>query len=563
MNKLSLLAILLTLIACGKSPEKPADGFGGELKDISAQAGISFHHDAGENGSYFIPEQVGSGVALFDADNDGDIDIYLVNARSHDGSQPPGQWSRNQFFRQEGEGRFVNATAESGLGDQGFGMGAAAGDYDNDGDLDLYLTNYDEDQLFQNQGDGTFRNVTTEAGIRNPRWGCSATFIDYDRDGFLDIFVANYLQIDSTITCTDRSGRPEYCGPDFQPAAPDVLFRNNGDGTFSDVSFASRIGLTERRGLGVVAADFNFDGYPDLYVANDGDENTLWINRKDGSFVDQGLPMGVAVNRLGAREAGMGIAIGDVSGRLTQDILVTHLEGESNTLYLNQGLMGFEDASQKADLERMELLSYTGFGVGLADLNLDANLDLVIGNGRVKRLPGVYETGEKFWSGYAEPNLVFEGLGGGRFRNVSAAFPEYSAPVETSRGLAFADIDNDGDIDFLVSNCGGPARLYRNDLQRKGNWVMLTLYDPALKRVVNNSRVLLSAGGKKMSAEVIPGYSYLSSNDHRVHFGLGEIQSIDKITVTWLGGAVEDFTELAVNRHLTLEKGKGKAVETP
>jgi hypothetical protein len=560
----NLVAVLfmaaVLAFACSPGEAEKSSVAHGDLLDVTQEAGIDFVHDAGENGSYFIPEQVGSGCAFFDYDNDGLQDIYLINARTHDASQPPGAWSQNQLYRQRQGGTFVNVTEESGLGDTGFGMGVAVGDLDNDGDLDVYVTNYGADQLYQNQGNGTFLNVTKAAGIKNERWGCSATFVDYDLDGYLDIFVANYLRIDPTITCTDRSGRPEYCGPEFQPAAADVLYKNNGDGTFTDVSFSSRIGLPERRGLGVVACDFNFDGYPDLYVANDGDENTLWTNRKDGTFIDHAMPLGVAVNRLGAREAGMGIAVGDVTGKLTPDIFVTHLDGESNTLYLNHGLLGFEDASAAAGFERMDMLSYTGFGVGLVDLNLDANLDLVIGNGRVKRRPGVYTQGDSFWQAYAEPNLIFEGLGGGKFQNASTYYPQFSGPVESSRGVAFADYDNDGDVDFLVTNCGGRARLYKNELARKGNWLSLTMFDPKLNRVVNGTRVILTAGNKKLAGEVMPGYSFLCSNDYRIHFGLGQLDAMDKATVHWLGGGVEEFTGIPINQHVKIEKGKGAAV---
>ena len=557
---LSLFAAAL-FVSCSQEPGKNR-GTGG-LLDVAGAVGLDFVHDPGVDGTYFEPESIGSGGAFFDYDNDGDQDIYLVTGRQHDGKQPQAAWSKNQLYRQNQDGTFTNVTKESGLGDTGFGMGVAVGDIENDGDLDVYITNYGPDQLYENLGDGTFRNITESAGIKSERWACSSTFVDYDLDGFMDIFVVNYMQIDSTIRCTDRSGRLEYCGPGNYPGTADILYKNNGDRTFTDVSLSSRIGIPERPGLGVVAADFNLDGYPDIYVANDGEENALWSNRKDGTFTDLALPLGTAVNRLGTREAGMGIAVGDVTGKLTLDILVTHVEGESNTLYLNHGVLGFEDAAEAAGFERMDMLPYTGFGVGLVDLDLDSHLDIVIGNGRIKRLPGVYTEGDALWTAYSEPNLIFEGQGGGRFNNVSCEYPEYAGPVETTRGLAFADYDDDGDIDFLVNSIGCKARLYRNEIRRKGNWLTLTLFDPDLNRIAIGARVVLASGTRQLSGQVIPGYSFLSSNDFRIHFGLGQLQAIEKATVYWPGGFVEEFKDIAVNQHGRLEKGKGKAVANP
>lgn len=552
--------ILILGFSCAQEEIIRTGSQGGELVDVTQAVGIDFVHDPGFDGRYSIEESTGSGCGFFDYNNDGYLDIYLVNGRRHDGSQPREAWSKNQLYRQIPDGTFENVTEESGLGDTGYGMGVAVGDIDNDGNLDVYVTNFGADQLYRNLGDGTFKNVTGDAGIKNENWGVSATFVDYDLDGSLDIFVVNYLDVDPSVGCMDRSGRAEFCGPSAHPGVSDILYHNNGDGTFTDVSVATRIGLPVLRGLGVVAADFNFDGYPDIYVSNDTEENLMWLNQKDGTFADLAPPLGTAVNRLGAKEAGMGIAVGDVTGRLTPDIFVTHIDGESNTLYLNHGMLGFEDATEPAGFERMDMVRCTGFGVGLVDLNLDAKLDLVIGNGRIKRRLGVYTEADSFWQAYGESNVIFLGQGGGRFKNVSSDFPEFSGPVEMTRGVAFADYDNDGDMDILVNSCGVRARLYRNELERTDNWLSLTMFDPELNRISIGTRVILTAGNQQMVGTVIPGYSFLASNDDRIHFGLGDLDHIDKATVHWTGGGVEEFVNIAVNLHMRLEKGKGKAI---
>ncbi|RME29286.1 MAG: VCBS repeat-containing protein, partial [Candidatus Zixiibacteriota bacterium] len=323
---------------------------GGIFPDITARVGLRFVHNPGVDGSYYMPESIGSGGAFLDYDNDGDLDIYLINGNWHGeqaASRPP---LRNRLFRQEARGTFVDVTEASGLGDTGYGMGVAVGDIDNDGDVDVYITNVGPDKLYRNNGDGTFTDISATAGIANPEWGCSAVFFDYDLDGFLDIYVTNYVAYDPTVVCTDRAGRPDYCGPGGFDGTPDVLYHNNGDGTFTDVSVASGIAAGASKGLGVVSADFNEDGYPDLYVANDGEPNHLWINRKNGTFVDRAPELGAAVNEMGQAEAGMGIALGDINGDLYPDLFVTHLRTETNTLYRSLGGRGFADETTAAGL---------------------------------------------------------------------------------------------------------------------------------------------------------------------------------------------------------------------
>src|SRR5262249_23238885 len=332
----------------------------GFFTDITEQSHLNFIHDPGVDGTHFMPESLGSGGAFFDYNNDGLLDIYLVNAGPHD---KPNTTVKDRLFEQQHDGTFVDVTDKAGLGDTGYGLGVAAGDYDNDGDLDLYVTNFGHDKLYRNNGNGTFTDVTAQAGITNSGWSSSVIFLDYDLDGALDIYVAKYLEYDPGVHCTDKAGRPEYCGPQGFLGLPDVLYHNNGNGTFTDVSVKSGIAGSSLKSLGVVSADFNGDGYPDIYVANDGDPNHLWINQKDGTFRDEAPDLGAAVNALGQPEAGMGVAAGDIDGDGVLDLFLTHLRDEKNTLYRNLGTTGFQDDSWAVGLAGPSM-AYTGFGTG-------------------------------------------------------------------------------------------------------------------------------------------------------------------------------------------------------
>ncbi len=542
-------SLCLLVIACNSTDNTNSPS---RFVDVTQEVGLDFVHEAGAQGRYFMPEEMGAGSALFDYDGDGDLDVYLVN----------GGWIyserkvKNRLFRQESDGRFLDVTEESGLGDTGFGMGVAVGDIDNDGDADVYVTNFGGDSLYVNNGDGTFRNATEAAGVDNPGWGCSATFFDFDLDGFLDLYVTNYVDYDSSVTCTDKAGRKHYCGPRKFNGSVDVLYRNLGDGRFADVSLQSGVARFNKRGLGVVAADVDADGWPDIYVANDAQENLLWMNQKDGTFQEQATRFGLALNKFGQAEAGMGIAIGDVNGDLKPDFLVTHLERESNTMYVSSTAAGYLDNSLAAGFEAPQITPFTGFGSGFVDFNLDGFLDLAVGNGRVDRASKPLRQDGDYWADYAEPNLIFLGEGDGRFKNGSGQFSDFSAPIENTRGMAFGDIDNDGDVDILVNNCGGKVQLFRNEVEREGAWLIVEPFDPALQRSPQGAQVLVKAGGKTYYGEVRSGYSYLCSNDPRVHFGLGKVDKIDEIAVIWPDGEKEIFGQREVNRFVRLEKGK-------
>lgn len=331
-------------MGCENNKHKPSDFSTAKFfTDITDHAKLNFVHDPGVDDSYFMPESIGSGGAFLDYDNDGDLDIYLVNGAGHGKNHTSDLPLRNRLFRQEQDGTFVDVTESSGVGDTGYGMGVAVGDIDNDGDVDVYVTNDGPDALYLNNGDGTFTDISRVAGIGNPDWGCSVVFFDYNLDGFLDIYVTNHVAHDILVVCTDRAGRPDYCGPAEFQGVPDVLYRNNGDGTFADLSVTSGIAKGSSKGLGVVSADFNGDLYPDIYVSNDGEANNLWINRRYGTFQDQALAMGAALNQLGRAEAGMGIALGDVENDADLDLFITHLRTESNTFYRNAEDYGFQD----------------------------------------------------------------------------------------------------------------------------------------------------------------------------------------------------------------------------
>ena len=548
-------------IGCGPSgtsqnakSEFPSGPFFTEITD---QSQLHFVHNPVVDSSYYMPESIGSGGAFLDFDNDGDLDIYLVNTAWRG---EPGLIDRpwtNRLFRQDSEMTFVDVTESSGLGDAGYGMGVAVGDIDNDGHVDVYVTNYGPDALYRNKGDGTFTNITQSAGIDNPVWGASATMLDYNLDGFLDIYVANYVLYDTTVTCGYRDERPDYCDPSVFPGIPDKLLRNDGDGTFTDVSQSAGIAKGAGNGLGVVSADFNGDHYPDIYVTNDMEANELWINQRDGTFRDEALMRGVALNGMGQVEASMGIAAGDIDGNETLDMFLTHIEYETNTLYRSNEAASFQDRTIGSGLANISL-GYTGFGVGFFDYDHDGDLDLALANGRIIRggvLGGDGST--NYWDEYAEPNLLFENVGNGRFRDASDRGGLFTSRIETSRGLAFGDVDNDGDIDLLVMNEGGRARLYRNEVPGKGHWLMLRAVDPALRRDAIGAVVTVTMDGRRSPRQVTAGYGFLSGHDMRVHFGLGSAVAVDKIEVLWPGGVRELFSVDSVDQFITLEKGQG------
>ena len=528
--------------------------------DVSDQVGLNFVHDPGPVGTYFFPQIMGSGAAFLDYDNDGRLDIFLIQ------NAGPNSKSVNRLFHQTPEGKFVDVTAGSGLDVSGYGMGVAVGDVNNDGWPDILVTEYGRLRLFRNNGNGTFTDVTQEAGLDNPRWGTSAAFFDYDRDGWLDLVVTNYVDYDPSVVCRFPGGRIGFCDPNTFPGTVSRLFHNvsgrpgqpAGAIRFEDVTLASGLGQTPGRGLGVLCADFNGDHWPDILVANDLQANRLWINQHDGTFKDEAVLRGIATNRMGAGEANMGIAQADVDGDGEWDIFITHLTEETHTLF-RQGPHGrFKDWTMHCGVTASHWRG-TGFGTVLADFDDDGTPDLAIVNGRIgESRTGVKPTTSSFWGPYLERNQLFANDGKGRFRDISLSNPAFSGAPAVSRGLACGDFDNDGGLDLLVTSIGAPARLYRNVVPNRGHWLIVRAVDPRFKRDAYDAEIIVKAGDRKWFRLLNPGYSYLCSNDPRVHFGLGKNERYDEIRIVWPDGLEEVFPAGRVDRIITLQRGEGR-----
>ncbi|MEM6796238.1 MAG: VCBS repeat-containing protein, partial [Acidobacteriota bacterium] len=508
--------------AAEPSSPSPDEAAGLLFTDVTARWGVDFVHDAGEGGELLFPEMMGGGVAVLDADADGDLDLYFVNGAAELGSGSAGG-PTNRLYLQGEDGIFVDSTAGSGLGDPGYGTGVAVGDINNDGHEDVFVANIGGDKLFIGRGDGTFEDVTAAAGLRdsgdpNREWTSSAAFCDLDRDGFLDLYIAGYVIFDPSVSCTDKAGRPEYCGPDSFEDRVDVLLRNRGDGTFEDVTERAGLGVVTGAGLGVVCEDFDEDGWVDVYVANDGDPNQLWINQKDGTFLDDALIMGTSVNASGLYEAGMGVVAADFDNDLDFDLFITHLRDETNTFYRNLGPgVGFEDQSTRAGLA-VASTPYTGFGTAPFDADLDGDLDLVVVNGRVTRGEPLTDHLAAAWNPYAEPNLVYWNDGSG-FSLAGGEASALTAPIEVSRSLATGDLDGDGDLDLVIGNIESAVQIYRGEAG--GHWLTVDAVDPRLGgRRALGARVTLTGAQEGPAASpgtqvrTIQGaMSYLASSD--------------------------------------------------
>jgi len=573
-----LLAALATGVAtsCRNAATTSDSSTGSQQRPLFAEVGsslgINFVHDAGTTGRFFLPELLAPGVALFDFDRDGDLDLFLLNSGQLDARGLPSPDSQvvNRLFRQVEQGQFEDVTESSGLGHAGFGMGVAAGDLNNDGYPDLYVSNFGPDRIYLNRKDGTFADVSEASGIENDQWTTSVALVDFDRDGWLDIYATNYVDHRADRKCPDNRGRDDFCGPQVFDGLPDRLFRNLGATSagesqplrFADVSVAAGIARQGGPGLGVVCADFNDDRWPDIYVANDHAANFLWINGQDGTFREEAFFRGGALSRQGRPQASMGIACGDVDGNGRIDLLLTHLEGENNALYMGIDAKGFRESSSRAGLA-VTSLGFTGFGTQFLDLDNDGDLDLLVANGRAKRTTrNVGDTPHRsvpeFWRAYAEANHVYFNDGTGVFSRFEHDTDPLVGDIEVSRGLATGDIDNDGDLDVVITNTAGRVRIYRNQAPGTGHWLLVRATLPEQGgRSAMGARVRVSAGKTTWTRLVQPATSYLSSSDPRVHFGLGTVTEIDRIDIDWPDGSSESFVGGAVDRVRELAAGTG------
>ena len=561
MNKpiaLSLIACLAALSGISANdlsrsdkslPASPSLVF----EDVAAEAGLDFQHFSGSPEKQYILESMSGGVAWIDFDRDGWMDLYLVNGGRWEELVQGKRTVSNALYRNNGDGTFTNVTEKAGVGNRHWGMGVAAGDYDNDGWVDLFVCNYGPNTLYRNNGDGTFKDMTGTAGVGDGRWGVSASWGDYDADGWLDLYVTNTVQFDyknpDPMECHYR-GITVQCGPLGMVGDSDILYRNNRDGTFSDLSEKAGVSdVPPSYGLGAIWTDYDNDGDLDLYVANDQMANFLFRNLGDGTFEETGLFAGAAFSDDGTAQGSMGVDFGDYDRDGLLDIYITHFSDDYNTLFRNLGQGRFRDMTRGAGLT-FSSWPMVGWGTGFADLDHDGWEDIFAANGHV--FPQV--DGYKIGTSFHQRSQVFRNLGDGKFQEVSAGLDKLKS--WSSRGVAFADYDNDGDIDVAVNNLDGVPWLLRNRKgSQAGNWLLLSLEGTRTNRSAIGTRVTLETGEGKQIREVRGGSSYESTHDFRVHFGLGGLETVKKLIVRWTDGTTQDFENLSVNRVYRLKEG--------
>jgi enediyne biosynthesis protein E4 len=557
-------AAIFMAIALGADARTPADTtLGFSFTNTGREAGLTaITVYGGKETNKYLLETTGCGVAVLDFDGDGWLDIFIVNGSVLEGF-PRGDRPISHLYRNRHDGTYEDVTAKAGLTQSGWGQAACSADYDNDGRDDLFVTYWGQNRLFHNRGDGTFEDVTERAGLKNakPRWGAGCAFLDYDRDGRLDLFTANYIDFDLASAPVPESGLCRYkgipvaCGPPGLTGGKNVLYHNRGNGIFEDVS--DRAGITRASGtygLGVSTLDFNDDGWVDLYVANDSNPSALYLNNGDGTFKDIAVAAGCAYSQDGKPQAGMGVAVGDYDRNGTVDLFKTNFAGDTSTLYANDGKGSCEDRTFAGGIGLNT--RWLGWGVGFLDLDNDGWLDLFLVNGHV--YPEVQRLSTE--AGYKQRKVVYRNLGNGRFEDISERLgPPVTTPA-AGRGAAFADLDNDGDIDIVVNNMHAAPDLFRLDSSSRAHWVTLKLVGTRSNRSAIGARVRLFNRNGMQLQEVRGGGSYFSQNDLRVHFGLGQSPEIERVEIRWPNGLEEQWNRIEPDRILTLTEGTGIAM---
>ena len=577
-SALAVCGVLAISAACGSPAPTPAADASvqGNLDwfvERAAASGLAFVHFNGMSGEFYYPEMFAPGVGLIDVDNDGDLDVYVTQGQMlgpgktiADAVFPPKGTLRDRLFRNDltigSDGtptlRFTDITDASGIDIRTFGMGVAAGDFNNDGWVDIYRTGTERGVLLRNNGNGTFSDVTAATATANAgSWSVSAAFVDYDRDDWLDLFIGNYVdyRIERDVDCLSVSGQRDYCPPQKYPAQVDRLYRNRGDGTFEDVTKRALTGGAYGPALGVSSADFNGDGWLDIYVGNDGTPNQLWINQRDGTFTDLAFVSGAAVNGAGAAEASMGVDAGDFDNDGDEDLFITNWLSQMNILYTNTGGRVFQDRKAASGLGAPSLAK-TGFATAWLDYDNDGWLDLLTANGSVSTIEAQARAKDPF--PFRMTNQLYRNTGSGRFEDVSA---QAGAPFQTlhvRRGAAFGDIDNDGDVDLVIGNDAGPLELLMNNVGNRSHWIGLRLVTADGKRDAIGSRVqIVKAGGSTLWRRARADGSYASANDPRVLAGLGADTRPPQVRVQWHDGTAEDFRDVPIDRWTTLRQKAG------
>jgi hypothetical protein len=553
-------ALLATVAGCGTDatppPAIPTASGPGWFADVTAVSGLDFVHDPGPlDGEYFLPQINGSGAALLDYDNDGRLDIYLLQGG---GPQSP---AKNALFHQTPDGKFVDVSRDSGLDIPGTNAGVAVGDVNNDGFVDVVVTQYLGVELFLNEDGKKFQRATKPSGLANPYWGTSASFLDYDRDGWLDLVIINYVAFEESRHCILGSGR-DYCRPNVFEGTAAMLARNRGvdeNGVwlgYEDRTAAAGLETVQRAGMGVVCADFTGDGWTDIFVANDMQANCLWVNQQNGTFRDEAVARGIAYNARGQAVSNMGAAYGDVHGDGLGDLFVTLFTNERHALWKQQPRGAFHEETAAAGLTQAAWHG-TGWGTVLADFNQDGALDVALVNGFVDRQDVPEGT---FWTPYMDRNQVFANDGAGKFRDVSIDNPALCGQPNVGRGLCVGDIDGDGALDLLVTQIAGPAKILRNVAPDRGHWLLVRAFDPALQRDAIGAEIRVQAGARSWLGVIQPGQSFQCSNDVRAHFGLGSVAQIEFIEVLWPDGSTERFPSTAVDRPIEVRRGAGETM---